>query len=172
MRCWPRPAQTSRSIRSIPSCGSSAIRWPKPVRMSCMGMRSRVLDSRWMPSAKRTPTRSLQDALAAVKLYDEKNPMDLTTLDCGIFLQRHEEMVKSDKESAGTIMMWLFGFSRRQGGKPHFGCRPFGRLRDESHGRVPREAGAESVRHPLGPETLDLVSATMLSSMSEVTLFE
>jgi hypothetical protein len=64
---------------------------------------------------KTNPNESLQDALGAVK-HDEKNPMDLTTLDCGIFLQRHEEMVKSDKESAGTIMMWLFGFSVAKAG--------------------------------------------------------
>ena len=64
---------------------------------------------------KSNPNESLQDALAAVK-HDEKNPMDLTTLDCGIFLQRHEEMVKSDKESAATIMMWLFGFSVAKAG--------------------------------------------------------
>jgi hypothetical protein len=64
---------------------------------------------------KSNPNESLQDALAAVK-HDEKNPMDLTTLDCGIFLQRHEEMIKSDKESAGTIMMWLFGFSVAKAG--------------------------------------------------------
>lgn len=64
---------------------------------------------------KSNPNESLQDALGAVK-HDEKNPMDLTTLDCGIFLQRHEEMIKSDKESAGTIMMWLFGFSVAKAG--------------------------------------------------------
>ena len=64
---------------------------------------------------KSNPNESLQDALAAVK-HDEKNPMDLTTLDCGIFLQRHEEMIKSDKESARTIMMWLFGFSVAKAG--------------------------------------------------------
>ena len=64
---------------------------------------------------KSNPNESLQDALAAVK-HDEKNPMDLTTLDCGIFLQRHEEMQKNDKESAGTIMMWLFGFSVAKAG--------------------------------------------------------
>jgi hypothetical protein len=64
---------------------------------------------------KNNPNESLQDALSAVK-HDEKNPMDLTTLDCGVFLQRHEEMSKNDKESADTIMMWLFGFSVAKSG--------------------------------------------------------
>lgn len=64
---------------------------------------------------KSNPNESLQDALAAVK-HDEKNPMDLTTLDCGVFLQRHEEMLKGDKVSAATIMMWLFGFSVAKAG--------------------------------------------------------
>jgi hypothetical protein len=59
---------------------------------------------------KSNPNESLQDALGAVK-HSEKNPMDLATLDCGIFLQRDADMRKNDKESADTIMMWLFGFA-------------------------------------------------------------
>jgi hypothetical protein len=65
---------------------------------------------------KNNPNEPLQDALSAVK-HVQKNPMDLQTLDCGIFLERHLDLAKSDRESADTIMMWLFGFSvQKQGG--------------------------------------------------------
>jgi hypothetical protein len=37
--------------------------------------------------------------------------MDLAALNCGTFESRHAESVKTDSDSARTIMMWLFGFS-------------------------------------------------------------
>jgi hypothetical protein len=64
---------------------------------------------------KNNPNESLQDALGKVK-HSEKNPMDLTTLDCGTFAQRDADLRKNDKESADTIMMWLFGFSVEKSG--------------------------------------------------------
>jgi hypothetical protein len=60
---------------------------------------------------KNNPTESLLDALAKIK-PDNKNPMDLTGLECQTFASRHLELVKSDHESAETIMMWLFGLTR------------------------------------------------------------
>jgi hypothetical protein len=59
---------------------------------------------------KNNPTMSLLDALAKVK-PDDKNPMDLTALECQTFASRHLELLQSDRESADTIMMWLFGFA-------------------------------------------------------------
>ena len=59
---------------------------------------------------KNDPNEVLMEALGKVKI-NEKNPMDLTGLDCGTFLQRHLDMDKQDHEGADTIMMWLFGFT-------------------------------------------------------------
>jgi len=59
---------------------------------------------------KNNPTMSLLDALAKIK-PDNKNPMDLTGLECETFAARHVELQQSDRESADTIMMWLFGFA-------------------------------------------------------------
>jgi hypothetical protein len=59
---------------------------------------------------KNNPTESLLDALSVVK-PDSKNPMDLMGLECETFATRHLDLVKSDAESANTIMMWLFGFA-------------------------------------------------------------
>jgi len=59
---------------------------------------------------KNNPTESLLDALAKIK-PDTKNPMDLTGLECETFASRHLELLQSDRESADTIMMWLFGFA-------------------------------------------------------------
>jgi hypothetical protein len=59
---------------------------------------------------KDNPTESLLDALAKIK-PDNKNPMDLNGLECQTFAARHVELQKSDRESADTIMMWLFGFA-------------------------------------------------------------
>ncbi|HEY2685203.1 MAG TPA: HdeA/HdeB family chaperone [Steroidobacteraceae bacterium] len=59
---------------------------------------------------KNAPNEVLLDALGKIKI-DEKNPMDLTGLDCGTFLERHVDMEKKDREGADTIMMWLFGFT-------------------------------------------------------------
>jgi hypothetical protein len=59
---------------------------------------------------KNNPTMSLLDALAKIK-PDNKNPMDLSALECQTFASRHLELLQSDRESADTIMMWLFGFA-------------------------------------------------------------
>jgi hypothetical protein len=59
---------------------------------------------------KNNPTESLLDALAKIK-PDNKNPMDLTGLECETFASRHLELLQSDRESADTIMMWLYGFA-------------------------------------------------------------
>jgi hypothetical protein len=67
---------------------------------------------------KNNPNESLSDALLKIKPSD-KNPMDLSTLDCLTFSTRHVELARTDTESADTIMMWLFGFATgRSGG--HF----------------------------------------------------
>jgi HdeA/HdeB family len=59
---------------------------------------------------KNNPTMSLLDALAKIK-PDNRNPMDLNGLECETFAARHVELQQSDRESADTIMMWLFGFA-------------------------------------------------------------
>ncbi len=59
---------------------------------------------------KNNPSESLLDAITTVK-PDPKNPMDLTMLDCATFSARHLDLKGTDPESAGTIMMWLFGFA-------------------------------------------------------------
>ena len=64
---------------------------------------------------KNNPTESLLDALSVIK-PDSKNPMDLTQLECETFAARHLDLVKSDAESADTIMMWLFGFAVAKSG--------------------------------------------------------
>lgn len=65
------------------------------------------------------PSESLLEAIAAVK-PDAKNPMDLIALECRTFAARHLELVRSDAESAKTIMMWLFGFAVAQSGSHIF----------------------------------------------------
>jgi hypothetical protein len=64
---------------------------------------------------KDNPTESLMDALAKIK-PDNKNPMDLNGLECQTFASRHLDLVKSDRESADTIMMWLYGFAVAKSG--------------------------------------------------------
>ncbi len=64
---------------------------------------------------KNSPQESLMDALGRVKPSD-KNPMDLGTLDCLTFSKRHVDLERTDRESADTIMMWLFGFSTARSG--------------------------------------------------------
>ena len=59
---------------------------------------------------KNNPNETLSDALTKIKPSD-KNPMDLSTLDCSTFSNRHVELARTDRESADTIMMWLFGFA-------------------------------------------------------------
>lgn len=64
---------------------------------------------------KDNPAESLLEALSTVK-PNSKNPMDLTGLECETWASRHLELVKSDAESANTIMMWLFGFAVAKSG--------------------------------------------------------
>ena len=68
---------------------------------------------------KNNPAESLLDALATVK-PDSKNPMDLSVLECQTFASRHLELVQSDRESADTIMMWLYGFAVAKSGSHMF----------------------------------------------------
>ena len=68
---------------------------------------------------KNNPTESLLDALSTVK-PDSKNPMDLMELECQSFAARHLDLLKSDAESARTIMMWLFGFGVAKSGSHIF----------------------------------------------------
>ena len=68
---------------------------------------------------KNNPAESLLDALATIK-PDAKNPMDLSVLECQTFASRHLDLVKSDRESADTIMMWLFGFAVAKSGSHVF----------------------------------------------------
>jgi hypothetical protein len=68
---------------------------------------------------KNNPAENLLDALAKIK-PDNKNPMDLTTLECQTFATRHVELQQSDRESADTIMMWLFGFAVAKNGSHLF----------------------------------------------------
>jgi hypothetical protein len=76
---------------------------------------------------KNNPSESLLDALGAVK-PDSKNPMDLQGLDCATFASRHLDLVKSDRESADTIMMWLFGFAVAKSGSHLFDAALLGRF--------------------------------------------
>jgi hypothetical protein len=68
---------------------------------------------------KNKPAESLLDALATIKPAD-KNPMDLNGLECETFAARHLDLEKSDRESADTIMMWLFGFAVAKSGSHVF----------------------------------------------------
>jgi hypothetical protein len=68
---------------------------------------------------KNNPAESLLDALAKIK-PDNKNPMDLSMLECQTFSSRHLELLQSDRESADTIMMWLFGFAVAKNGSHLF----------------------------------------------------
>jgi hypothetical protein len=68
---------------------------------------------------KSNPIESLLDALGSVK-PEARNPMNLSTLDCGVFASRHIELARTDPESATTIMMWLFGFSVAKSGSHLF----------------------------------------------------
>jgi len=64
---------------------------------------------------KDNPSENLSAALVKIKPSD-KNPMDLSTLDCSTFSARHVELARTDRESADTIMMWLFGFTTGKSG--------------------------------------------------------
>jgi hypothetical protein len=64
---------------------------------------------------KNNPDEGLTDALTKIKPSD-KHPMDLSTLDCSTFTARHVDLARTDRESADTIMMWLFGFATGKSG--------------------------------------------------------
>ena len=68
---------------------------------------------------KNNPGEKLIDALATIK-PDNKNPMDLTGLECETFASRHLDLLQSDRESADTIMMWLYGFAVAKSGSQLF----------------------------------------------------
>jgi hypothetical protein len=68
---------------------------------------------------KNNPKESLMEALGKIKPSD-KNPMDLSTLDCLTFSTRHMDLERTDRDSAETIMMWLFGFSTARSGSHFF----------------------------------------------------
>jgi hypothetical protein len=68
---------------------------------------------------KNNPSENLIDALATIR-PDNKNPMDLAGLECETFASRHLDLLKSDRESADTIMMWLYGFAVAKSGSHLF----------------------------------------------------
>ena len=68
---------------------------------------------------KNNPDEALTVALTKIKPSD-KNPMDLSTLDCSTFSTRHVDLARTDHESADTIMMWLFGFATGKSGGHFF----------------------------------------------------
>jgi hypothetical protein len=59
---------------------------------------------------KNNPSHSLLDAVVSIT-SKRANPMDLTHLDCATFATRHQNLEKSDPESANTLTMWLFGYA-------------------------------------------------------------
>ena len=74
---------------------------------------------------KSNPVESVLEALTFVK-PEAKNPMDLSILECASFASRHEQFLRSDPESATTIMMWLFGFSVARSGSHIFDAAALG----------------------------------------------
>src|ERR1700721_2504195 len=74
---------------------------------------------------KSNPVEALLEALTIVK-PEAKNPMDLSTLECASFAARHTEFMRTDSESATTIMMWLFGFSVARSGSHIFDADALG----------------------------------------------
>ena len=68
---------------------------------------------------KSNPIETILDALTIVK-PETKKPMDLTEVDCEAFASRHTEFIRTDADSAHTIMMWLFGFSVAKSGSHIF----------------------------------------------------
>jgi len=68
---------------------------------------------------KNHPSTSLLEAVTTIKPKRDK-PMDLTTLNCATWEPRHVELARTDPESAGTLMMWLFGYSVGQSGSHLF----------------------------------------------------
>ena len=68
---------------------------------------------------KSNPSVSLLDAVTSIQPKRD-NPMDLTTLTCQTFESRHVDLNRTDPESAGTIMMWVFGYSVGKSGSHLF----------------------------------------------------
>ncbi len=64
---------------------------------------------------KNNPSTSLLEALGTVRPKRDK-PMDLMQLNCAAFEARHADSLRSDADSANTIMMWLYGYSVAQSG--------------------------------------------------------
>ncbi len=56
------------------------------------------------------PGATLLHAVTSVRPNRDK-PMDLSALNCGTFESRHADSVRTDPDSARTIMMWLFGYA-------------------------------------------------------------
>jgi hypothetical protein len=79
---------------------------------------------------KSNPLEALLEALTIVK-PEAKNPMDLSTLECASFAARHTEFMRTDSESATTIMMWLFGFSVARSGSHIFDADALGAFQSE-----------------------------------------
>jgi len=59
---------------------------------------------------KNNPSHSLLDTVVSITSKRD-NPMDLTHLDCATFETRHQNLEKSDPESANTLTMWLLGYA-------------------------------------------------------------
>jgi hypothetical protein len=59
---------------------------------------------------KSNPSKSLLEALTVIR-PNRDQPMDLTTLNCADWENRHAQSAQTDPDSANTIMMWLYGFS-------------------------------------------------------------
>jgi hypothetical protein len=78
---------------------------------------------------RNSPSESLLQALGNVRPKRDK-PMDLMTLNCAAFESRHADSVRSDPDSANTIMMWLFGYSVGQGGGHMFDSAGVGAFAD------------------------------------------
>src|SRR5580704_9821259 len=74
---------------------------------------------------KSNPIETMLEALTLVK-PEAKNPMDLSALECASFASRHAEFLRTDPESATTIMMWLFGFSVARSGSHIFDANALG----------------------------------------------
>jgi hypothetical protein len=74
---------------------------------------------------KSNPVETLLEALTIVK-PEAKNPMDLSTLECASFATRHADFLRTDPDSATTIMMWLFGFSVARSGSHIFDADALG----------------------------------------------
>jgi hypothetical protein len=74
---------------------------------------------------KSNPIETMLEALTIVK-PEAKNPMDLSALECASFASRHAEFLRTDPESATTIMMWLFGFSIARSGSHIFDANALG----------------------------------------------